>query len=906
MIKHLMDVISKILVLPFSEPIFLERDYFQELIDICSKPETENQKYDIYKEMQESVQESLKETYHIINLDRINLLIEQYFPLKCFKNHHMSSDIYLDHLNRLSRTFIAQRNGNMVLKYWENENDKTLIGGFNGISKVEIYNAFARQFCMDLLVVNYILDNGMNDVYYLNGYYWLISVGDLQLDQILDKGIAENHIHINAGITFHRQWQGFVDISHCYFEDDGLKSGLQKIFKSELDKKRMSVLSVIRMWMCNYLVDMRDRGDVISSFDYLIKQRDSEERYSSDFTYRQLEEIIRTFINGKMIPLSNIGFTNIYNKIRRKESLKDLFQVYIDTTEENLFLFYALNHIRHTGDKLFSKLFWQYICFKNIIYQRVTQNNCIQGLDYFEGYFSKATLSVGNEDDITYLEQRLKEQIYNNNLEKLEIRFGVGGRGEIEIKRNVNNKVKWFLNTYKKILIDLEYNPHLINRMPEIGLVFHLIKTKDNAFYEKCWCFADNVVEKEKYFYGELQKQYTTMAKVIKELRQTVKGLSYYVVGIDAASKENNVEPWVFAPVYKNARDSKDKRYLMTPDKMPEMIHNLGYTFHVGEEFRHIISGLRHIDEVINHFDYHVGDRIGHGIALGIDVEEWWHENSGICILPRIEYLEDLLWIWGLTYYNVIEFKEFETCNLEKEILTHAKAIYHNMNGITVFNLWLAYQKKFMKKPFKANPEFMHMICPEEAERDGNSSRVDGVLCAKSKEVHRIIWDEEKLLHAYHCRCYLERMYEVIQVNIDKSEIQFLKHLQQVVISRLDDKGIVVETNPTSNLAISGINRLFNLHSTRLNTINISEKNKTSGLIITINSDDPSVFNTSTSNELAYIFYALQDQGYPRDLILEWIDKIRSWGIDTSFIKTRKIGVEDRIKEIDAIINALS
>ena len=75
-------------------------------------------------------------------------------------------------------------------------------------------------------------------------------------------------------------------------------------------------------------------------------------------------------------------------------------------------------------------------------------------------------------------------------------------------------------------------------------------------------------------------------------------------------------------------------------------IPNIGFTYHVGEEFRHIMSGLRHISEVMEHFNYKAGDRLGHAIALGVDVDQWVRENEVITI-PAMEHLENLLWLWG-------------------------------------------------------------------------------------------------------------------------------------------------------------------------------------------------------------------------------------------------------------------
>lgn len=59
-------------------------------------------------------------------------------------------------------------------------------------------------------------------------------------------------------------------------------------------------------------------------------------------------------------------------------------------------------------------------------------------------------------------------------------------------------------------------------------------------------------------------------------------------------------------------------------------------------------------------------------------------------------------------------------------------------------------------------------------------------------------------------------------------------------------------------------------------------------MFVTVNSDDPAVFNTNVENELAYIYYAAEAQGEAKSDVLEWVDKIRQYGMDASFIQNEK------------------
>lgn len=72
-------------------------------------------------------------------------------------------------------------------------------------------------------------------------------------------------------------------------------------------------------------------------------------------------------------------------------------------------------------------------------------------------------------------------------------------------------------------------------------------------------------------------------------------------------------------------------------------------------------------------------------------------------------------------------------------------------------------------------------------------------------------------------------------------------------------------------------------------------------VFVTVNSDDPAVFNTNVENELAYIYYAAEAQGEAKSKVVEWVDKIRQYGMDASFIRNEK-SPEQILKEIQRIL----
>lgn len=94
--------------------------------------------------------------------------------------------------------------------------------------------------------------------------------------------------------------------------------------------------------------------------------------------------------------------------------------------------------------------------------------------------------------------------------------------------------------------------------------------------------------------------------------------------------------------------------------------------------------------------------------------------------------------------------------------------------------------------------------------------------------------------------------------------------------------GIGVAVNPTSNVVIGKMESLLEHQAYVLNPIQKGEKPTA---LVNINSDDPLVFNTDISNEIAYLYYGLQNSHISKQECMKWIDELRQNGIDTSFVE---------------------
>ena len=231
------------------------------------------------------------------------------------------------------------------------------------------------------------------------------------------------------------------------------------------------------------------------------------------------------------------------------------------------------------------------------------------------------------------------------------------------------------------------------------------------------------------------------VARALEEVREAIPGLSEYIVGIDAASDENAMEPWMFSPAYKVIRSHKYIIPVMEAESGGERfnrIQNIGFTYHVGEDFRHVISGLRHVDEVLEEFSYKSGDRLGHALVLGIDMDQWINDNE-VVFLPVLEYLENLLWMWGTNTCQGLTLPiQLEV--LEDKIIDIAEEIYDFPETISVKMLYTAYKKKFIVN----HGEIVKKLMDTE-EKEYSVCYCDGKRCYNK-------WTADLLLSTHYCR----------------------------------------------------------------------------------------------------------------------------------------------------------
>lgn len=881
-------------------------------------------------------------------IDDIKLLLELFYPeeeiLTLMEQYSDSSGgmerYYIENIFRIAGSLLTFRDGKIAIRTWMNPRQEEIFYGQNVFDKVEIWNILSRIMVPDIFIVAFFIKSQMAELCFLYNQNGGITLADKVLDRVLRQGFAETHMHMNAGAEYSVYWQGIM--TYAYW------SHVLHNEKNYMDKKQEPYMFIYRILFAGYLREKSKNDNFLTYIESIFQKE----------YFLVITEMLNVMYRGEKI-LYNKKLEMIFEQIylvfvnNPKEFAyggEFLLQTvyYMDkvykTSGEMIFLMETLKYLQKDCRNEFEMhLFLQYLRMKNKYFETFIQNGSISGLSNFRYYF-------GNAADIFYKQAKLnaadvlkiifKGQSHNINLKKMEVRISPrirlnNGRMSSEedrflVKKDILQKVQTILHSYIAYveemtgeLFDKSYEKHeleeLANKMyqsgqcafPTIGIVFHFIKKEylDNRIGDICWLqYNEERVMSSKHLLA-WRKKLIECAQCIEELRGSIPYLADYIVGIDAASEENSTEPWIMSAIYKAVRNKSITKALIQDRNLQfHRIDNLGFTYHVGEEFRHLLSGLRHIDEVINEFNYKAGDRLGHAIALGEDVE-FWVKNNEVITIPIMEWMENLLWIWGKIVQDNMKLPISATY-LEGKIMELAQEIYGDSEGIIPLMLFQAYKTKFQidhtdifKNQKKCTGQF--------GESSDQGTFIRKILCkyyVSDKDERR--WSKEKILCTFFCPVYNMRFRKPILIRTAENPgIEALKYIQKYLIQKVEYLGIYVETNPTSNTAINGEQGLFSHYILNLNSEGLlDETQKTNAVMVTVNTDDPIVFNTSIENELSYIYYLLVHKKYKKERVLKWIDKIRQNSLESSFVKNIKLPsqqlyeIRSILKDIDEVL----
>lgn len=434
-------------------------------------------------------------------------------------------------------------------------------------------------------------------------------------------------------------------------------------------------------------------------------------------------------------------------------------------------------------------------------------------------------------------------------------------------------------------------------RIEKFGLVVHFIKN-----YEKRGP-RDAFFNGAPTRFGALRCQYRKQAFQLFRLLESPSLINPFVVGIDAANYELATPPEVFAPIFRFLRERPfELRNPETPDidtwrrleDIRRLLENrrLGMTYHVGEEFRHLLTGLRAIDEVLEFLSPQPGDRIGHGIALGLAPRVWAEQTGFQTLVPKLEWLDTLVWVHHLLgagddLLGVLQ--------IEDQIQRLGRQIYglsSSLSPIILHDVWRLRQ---------LDPDSVDLR-NNQAQRQGQQlffrpldsvdtaawrwNRIESQALRRLQEQVGINPPVELLARYWFDPRTRDEGDKLILIDMeDKIEtwLEVCRKTQERMQERVQSKQIAIEVNPSTNRLIGPMSRIAEHHIFNL-TLDL-KKQPNRRLHVTVNTDNPGTTNTSLAHEYYLLGETLIQQGRPEAEVVDWLEQLRSNGNDYSFVR---------------------
>ncbi|MCD7882744.1 MAG: hypothetical protein LUI87_03410 [Lachnospiraceae bacterium] len=517
--------------------------------------------------------------------------------------------------------------------------------------------------------------------------------------------------------------------------------------------------------------------------------------------------------------------------------------------------------------------FYAYIVIKESMRSEMIQSNERIGFKNFQNYDRRKKLFlVSANDKQRILKLAIEDTLSNRWLKNLEIRI---------VPRDSATEDRDDIRLIDNVIDDKRYY-----------FVYHFVKSEDSELKRA----------KDSYTCRNYRKrqQVRRQAESIVELREKFPNEGKRVLGIDACSSEIGCRPEVFAQAF---------RYLKkhcVDDNMPycdkEIMPQLRATYHVGEDFLDIVDGLRAIDEAVKFLNLSCGDRLGHALAMGLDVRHYYNSKHNLIYLPVQDYLDNLAWMYhqlGKSHINVNidELRSF----IETEFNTNfyelygdcVKAYKDNYNIRTYYEAWQlrgdnpeCYETGVYLEPSAIQFSYWGKKSFDGYEINDLYPRMEGKR--KIQEVTHLYW-------AYH---YAPMVYEKgkvrKEIHLPECWVEGAEYLQKIMQQKIAKKGISIECNPSSNYMIAGLGSYQEHPIVRWYNNHLEEDQKLQEecpqLSVSINTDDKGDFSTSIENEYALMACALeQEKGadgnpkYKRTKVYEWLDEVRKMGNLQSF-----------------------
>ncbi len=489
------------------------------------------------------------------------------------------------------------------------------------------------------------------------------------------------------------------------------------------------------------------------------------------------------------------------------------------------FQYITLNELRETTEKDYAERF------------RQIERGAQRGVDFIEGRFAPKKTPEKTAKLIGDILRGYLRFLYEEDLgEARQPSLSVGYRSLTDLIARISEReTGLFAVSQDDNPLRMGQRELRTSRRLRLGLVVHFIKRANKKEVSE---FFQSRRNRPYCRHSVLRRELDQSARALISLLRSTHGLSKFIRGADTASNERHAGPEVFAPTFRQLRREGMKRF----------------TYHAGEDFSHIASGLRAICEVVLFLEFGAGCRIGHGTASGLDPAAWWAAVGNHVIMPIEERLDDL--VFAREMLNRTGTLLSKIAQIDAEIQRLSMRVWDDPR-ITPDLLGDAWRLRGLDPlALDARPQDVDPSRGDEARRLAVARRDNpGAFrhflrrhgIRESSEIAGWSWDE------------LERGRDEIVVSsrADILDLETIQALQRSVLKLLNEHRIAIETLPSSNVRISIHKRYEDHHA--VNWLRLGKHEHFARPDIVIGSDDPGIFATSLRLEYAHMIRCLRN-----------------------------------------------
>lgn len=496
------------------------------------------------------------------------------------------------------------------------------------------------------------------------------------------------------------------------------------------------------------------------------------------------------------------------------------------------------------GDLSFANAFWQYVRIRGCLFRWLVQRPGVGGLDWFvRGFERGRPLRRGTKP--VELALALDGVAPESRLSSLEVRVAAESSAA-----KVRGEVRRLART--ALRLEAWKSPEGGTRF---GVLFHVIKkgrVADGLGIGGQLSVGDPREPAHGCRYGALAYGYQRqLGAVVTALRREPE-LLVVLRGLDVAGLELEVPTWVIAPLIEAVRRASRQATMALARRSGVALRPLCASYHAGEEFMDVLGGLRRIHELLEARALHDGDRIGHGLALGV-APRIADAGGALAYQRREDRLDDLLWLIDRVVGGDVACGAGLLARLSEEAMAHARIVY----GPSLSGAGL--------ESFRTQ------------RRDRYRVYSYGYPWLRGRGLAGHAGDG--LLAAYLCDPGVhERGSVPVRHEPSSEEVALALDVQKWLVGELARREVTIEACPSSNVIVGMLGSFAEHPMFALRPVHGG-----GSLAVSVNTDDPLVFATSLSEEYAYLYATLRRNGTDTATALGWLVERRRDGYRSRF-----------------------